>query len=77
MGAADGESVKIFIAASENYFDLMQVKEQNQRERYAETLLVEKARAWFKTYNYNLNFLFWYQLLSNILWHFNLADYTH
>ena len=38
-GTADGDSVKNFIAALENYFDLMKVSDSNQQARCAETLL--------------------------------------
>ena len=38
-GTADGDSVKNFLAALENYFDLMKVNDSNQKARYAETLL--------------------------------------
>ena len=31
------------IAELENYFDLMHINEQNQKARYAETLLTEKS----------------------------------
>ena len=59
-GIADGDSVDNFLAALNNYFALMHLEDSNSRARYAETLLVERARTWFQTKSYNLETLLWH-----------------
>ena len=59
-GIADGDSVDNFLAALDNYFSLMHLDDPNSRARYAETLLVERARTWFQTKSYNLETLLWH-----------------
>ena len=44
MGTTDSASVEKFLAALENYFDLMRVNKSNQKARYMEALLAEKAQ---------------------------------
>ena len=48
------------LAALDNYFALMHLEDSNSRARYAETLLVERARTWFQTKGYNLETLLWH-----------------
>ena len=44
---ADGDSIRSFIIALKNYFDLMQLISKNQQARFAETLLIDNSTTWF------------------------------
>lgn len=48
-GKCDGDSVKNFIDSLENWFQLVNMSDMNQRARFASTLLQDKARTWFST----------------------------
>ena len=65
-----------FVDALENYWDLVNLSGANQRARYAETLLQEKARTWFSTKNYDLKTLLWVHLKDDLLSSFRPADYS-
>ena len=43
----DGNTLITFILQLENYFGLMQLEDENLKARYAETLLIDRARTWF------------------------------
>ena len=58
-GAADVDSIKSFISALENYFDLVSVSDPNQYSRFAEIHLQVKTGTWFSTQNYDFKYLFW------------------
>ena len=45
--STNGNRIKNLIAAFENFFNLMEVTDYNQRARYAKIHIVEKASIWF------------------------------
>ena len=78
-GATDGDSVKNFVDSLEVYFELVDLKSEKQRARFASVLLTGKARTWYAVQDYDFDDLdsplTWEILREDLLTTFRPADY--
>ena len=75
IGQADDDSMQKYVNALDIYYNLMNLKVDNQQTCYAKVLLTNKVSTWFSTQGYDLKKLIWISLKVDLLAHFCPREY--